>query len=296
MGGGTEFLDRVRRDSPDLVWNIAEGSRGRCREAHIPAICEFLDIPYTHSDPLTLSATLDKGVAKRLVQQAGVVTPEFVVIRREEEIGEVKFPAPPLFAKPLDEGSSKGIRNDSICRRIMEAEERVKWLLKTYGRPVLVEQFISGRELTVGVIGNLASPESGPETLDVLGILEVIPRTGKNPDFVYSVEMKRDCLTLLEYTTPAAPNPQLRRVEEAAKTVFRALECRDVARIDFRLAENGTPYFLEANPLPGLNPTVGDLPILARLLGISYTDLIGRILSAALSRLKISSEIPAAVL
>ena len=289
LGGGVEFLDRLRFDPPDLVWNIAEGSGGRCREAHVPAVCEFLGIPYTHSDPLTLAATLDKSVAKRLVRQAGVATPDYVVIRRQEDIGETKFPAPPLFAKPLDEGSSKGIRNDSVCRRIMEAEDRVKWLLAAYGRPVLVEQFIPGRELTVGVIGNLSTPAGAGETIEVLGILEVIPRTGNNPNFVYSLENKRECLTRLDYVTPpAAPGPQIRRIEDAALSVFRALECRDVARIDFRLSETGTPFFLEANPLPGLNPTIGDLPIQARQLGFSYTDLIGKILSAALGRLRLS--------
>lgn len=289
LGGGLEFLDRIRFDPPDLVWNIAEGTGGRCRESHIPAVCEFLGVPYTHSDPLTLAATLDKAVAKRLVNSAGIATPEFAVIRRAEEIGAAKFPAPPLFVKPLDEGSSKGIRNDSICRRIMEAEERVRWLLDTYNRPVLVEQFIPGREITVGVIGNNSSAD-----LQVLGILEVIPRGGKNPEFVYSLEVKRDFANRVDYVTPPpAPAPQIRRIEETALSVFRALDCRDVARIDFRLAENGTPFFLEANPLPGLSPTTGDLPILARLLGISYTDLIGRILSAALVRLRLPSEVVA---
>lgn len=290
LSGGREFLDRVRYDPPDLVWNIAEGTGGRCRESHVPAICEFLGIPYTHSDPLTLAATLDKAVAKRLAAAAGVATPEFTVIRSEEEIGGAKFPAPPLFVKPLDEGSSKGIRNDSICRRIMEAEERVRWLLATYKRPVLVEQFIPGREMTVAVIGNAVGR---PESPEVFGILEVIPRGGKNPDFVYSLEVKRNFASLVEYVTPPpAPKPQIRRIEEAALAAFRALECRDVARIDFRLAENGTPFFIEANPLPGLSPATGDLPILARLLGIPYTDLIGKILSAAVTRLGLPAEVP----
>ena len=291
IGGGREFLDRVRYDPPDLVWNIAEGTGGRCRESHIPAICEFLDIPCTHSDPLTLAMTLDKAVAKRMVSSAGVATPEFVVIRNEEEIGETKFPAPPLFVKPLDEGSSKGIRNDSICRRIMEAEERVRWLLATYKRPVLVEQFISGREITVAVIGNDRGVGKAGY-LDVFGILEVIPRGGKNPEFVYSLEVKRNFANLVEYVTPPpAPKPQIRRIEDAALLVFRTLECRDIARIDFRLAENGTPFFLEANPLPGMSPATGDVPILARLLGIPYTDLIGKILSAAVARLGLPAEV-----
>lgn len=296
LAGGREFLDRVRYDPPDLVWNIAEGIGGRSREAHIPAICEFLGIPYTHSDPLTLAATLDKAVAKRLVASFGVATPEFVVIRREEEIGGIKFPAPPLFVKPLDEGSSKGIRNDSICRRIMEAEERVRWLINTYGRPVLVEQFIPGREITVGVIGNVVESVGTPDTAEVLGILEVIPRGGNNPEFIYSLEVKRDFLNRVEYVTPPqAPKPHLKRIEEAALNVFRALECRDVARIDFRLSETGVPFFIEANPLPGLSPATGDLPILARLLGISYTELIGKILFAAVRRLGLRSEIPVSV-
>lgn len=283
LGGGIEFLDRVRVAPPDLVWNIAEGRGGRCRESHIPAICEFLAIPYTHSDPLTLAATLDKAVAKRLVAAAGVSTPDFAVVRSVEEIGRVKFPPPPLFVKPLDEGSSKGIRNNPICRRIMEAEERARWLMETYRRPVIVEQFVPGREITVGVVGS-----------EVLGILEVVPRGGKNPEFIYSLEVKRDFERQVEYVTPPpAPKVILQKIEETAMRVFQILECRDVARLDFRLTETGVPFFLEANPLPGLSPSTGDLPILARLLGISYTDLIGRILSAALLRLNLPLAVPA---
>ncbi len=292
LGGGIDFLDRVRFFPPDLVWNIAEGQGGRCRESHIPAICEFLSIPYTHSDPLTLAATLDKAVAKRLVREAGIDTPEFVVIRRAEEIGRIKFPAPPLFVKPVDEGSSKGIRNDSIARRILEAEERVRWLLETYGRPVLVEQFIRGRELTVGIIGNDLSGETGmTDTAQVAGILEVVPKGGKDPDFVYSLEIKRDFVNRVEYISPPpAPRPQIKRIEETALAVYRALECRDVSRIDLRLSETGVPFFIEANPLPGLSPTTGDLPILCRLAGVTYVDLIGKILTAAQTRLGLTSD------
>ena len=294
LGGGAGFLDRVRFDPPDLVWNIAEGAGGRCREAHVPSICEFLGIPYTHSDPLTLAATLDKAMAKRLVRQDGLATPDFAVIRQEEDLEASKFPTPPLFVKPLDEGSSKGIRNDSICRRMMEAEERVRWLLRTYRRPVLVEQFIAGREITVGVIGNSSAVNGGRDPGEGLGVLEVIPRGGSNPNFVYSLEVKRDFVNLVEYVTPPpASGPQIKRIEEAATSVFRALECRDVARIDFRLAENGTPFFIEANPLPGLSPATGDLPILARLLGIPYTELIEKILTAALARLNPAREVSA---
>ncbi len=286
LGGGTPFLDHVRYDPPDLVWNIAEGRGGRCRESHIPAICEFLNIPYTHSDPFTLAATLDKAVAKRLVRQAGVETPDFSVIRRIEEIGDVKLPEPPLFVKPLDEGSSKGIRGDSICRRIKDAEDRVRWLIETYSHPVLVEQFISGREITVGVIGNTGAPEN-PDR--VLGVMEIIPKNKSNPDFIYSLEVKRDFERQVEYVTPPiAPQPHVRLIKEAALAAFRALECRDVTRIDFRLGQNGMPYFIEANPLPGLSPKTGDLPILSRLLEISYVDLIGKILLAAVERLNLS--------
>ncbi|MBI4179083.1 D-alanine--D-alanine ligase [bacterium] len=282
LGGGLTFLDHLRTAPPDLVWNIAEGRGGRCRESHIPAICEFLNVPYTHSDPLTLAATLDKAVAKRLVSAAGVQTPDFAVVRSPDDIGRIKFPPPPLFVKPLDEGSSKGIRNNPVCRRIMEAEERARWLLETYRRPVLVEAFIPGREITVGVVGS-----------EVLGVLEVLPKSGNNPEFIYSLEVKRDFERQVDYVTPpSAPSAILQKIEESALLAFHALECRDVARIDFRLTESGTPYFLEANPLPGLSPSTGDLPILARLLGLSYADLISRILSASLARLNLSVPAP----
>ncbi len=294
LGGGRGFLERLQGEPVDLVWNLAEGCGGRCREAHIPAILEFLGVPYTHSDPLTLAATLDKAVAKRLVSQAGVATPPFTVAHTRGDISAAARLPGPLFVKPLDEGSSKGIRGNPICRNRGELEERVGWLLAIYGRPVLIESFVSGREITVGVIGNRVS--DGGQGPALLGVMEVLPRGGCDPDFVYSLEVKRDFANRVSYKAPPdLPHSQLLRVEEAALAAYEALECRDVARIDFRLGEDGVPYFLEANPLPGLNPKTGDLPILARLMGIEHGELIRRILEAALGRLERASTRLAAV-
>lgn len=291
LGGGRGFLERLQEGNVDLVFNLAEGHGGRCREAHIPAILEFLGIPYTHSDPLTLAAALDKGVAKRLVQQAGLATPPFAVVRSLRELA-APVPCPfPLFVKPLDEGSSKGIRGNPICRNRGELEERVGWLLANYGRPVLIEGFISGREITVGVLGN-ASSEAGAGPV-VLGIMEVLPTGGADPNFIYSLEVKRDFEKRVSYKAPPdLPRAMLLRIEDAALKVFECLECRDVARLDFRLSEDGVPYFLEANPLPGLNPRTGDLPILAGLVGVTYVELLKRILAAALARLQMGLSPP----
>jgi D-alanine-D-alanine ligase len=257
----------------DLVFNMAEGRGGRCREALVPALCELLGIAYTGSDPLTLAATLDKEVAKRLVC-AEVRTPKWRLVRAMTDLDgfDLRFP---VFAKPNDEGSSKGIRDTSRCEHEAGLRALCAHLLDTYGRPVLVEEFVRGHEVTVGVIGN-AQPE-------VIGLLHVLP-TGTQPveDFVYSLEVKRDFAQRVRYAIPPElPEAWCQRAAEAALKAFRLLDCRDVARIDFRITAEGEPYFIEANPLPGLSPTTGDLVLTARAMGWTWERLITRIVREA---------------
>jgi D-alanine-D-alanine ligase len=153
LGGGRTFLERISKNPVDLVFNLAEGSRGRSREAHIPALLEMLEIPYTHSDPLTLAVTLDKEMAKRIVLSEGIPTPAFKLIRNQRDAENIGLPFP-LFVKPAYEGSSKGIRSHSRVEGEEELEREIQRLLKEYGTPVLVETFLPGREFTVGVLGN----------------------------------------------------------------------------------------------------------------------------------------------
>ncbi len=277
LGDGREFIEKLLASPPDLVFNIAEGlGVGRSREARVPAVCEMLGVPYTGSDPLTLAAALDKDVARRLVASAGVKTPPGVLFWQgmPDSAFSLSFPA---IVKPAWEGSSKGIRDKCIVHSVRELVAVGEQVL-AYRQPMLVEQFIDGDELTVGVIGN--------DPPHILGVMRVIPNQTDRP-FVYSLEVKRDFRNQVRYECPARLAPDvLTAVEEAALTAYRILGCRDVARIDFRLRD-GIPYFIEANPLPGLNPESSDLVIMANLVGVSHAELIGMILDAALERLRI---------
>ena len=280
LGDGRELLECLLRDRPDFVFNIAEGHGiGRCREARVPAVLEMLGIPYTGSDPLALSVTLDKDCARRLVQATRCVkVPQGAVWGPDDSLDDIEtWDCLPWTAivKPAWEGSSKGIRGKCIVDTPQELIEAIESHRRAYQQPILVEEYIEGDELTVGIVGN-----SPPK---ILGVMRVLPKR-KEERFIYSLEVKRDYRQRVHYECPAKlPPERLQAVENAALAVYRALGCRDVARIDFRL-KDGTPYFLEVNPLPGLNPESSDLVILARLAGWSYEQLIESILQAAVER------------
>jgi D-alanine-D-alanine ligase len=290
LGDGRELLQRLLAQPPEMVFNFAEGEGiGRCREARVPAVLEMLGIPYTGSDPLTMAVTLDKDCAKRIVQSVGVAVPRGGLVPSPlqrsapsrsavSDLGQWTLDAGlefPLIVKPAWEGSSKGIRGHSLVNQLPELEAAIAASQRDHRQPVLVEEYIVGDELTVGMIGN-GSPE-------IVGIMRVLP-CQPTEQFVYSLEVKRDFRRQVRYECPPKlPAGELKAIEEAARQAYHVLGCRDVARIDFRLRD-GVPYFLEVNPLPGLNPESSDLVILADLVGWSYAELIGRILQAALSR------------
>ena len=279
LGGGREFLAKITQRDVDVVFNIAEGlGIHRGREAQVPSVLEMLDIPYTGSDPGCLAMCLDKPLAKTVVAQRGVRTPRWHVVADERELRGTSwesFPFP-AFVKPAHEGSSMGIRSTSRVENVGCLMEVTASLLARYRQPVLVEEFIDGDEVTVGMVGN-----SPPR---VVGIMRVLPRTGE-PYFVYSLEVKRDWRRLVEYECPAQLQPGVaQEVAESSVRAFEAVGCRDVARVDFRLSHDGVPYFLEINPLPGLNPASSDLPIMASRVGVKYEVLIGDILRSALER------------
>jgi D-alanine-D-alanine ligase len=279
LGDGRGLLQRLLRQPPDLVFNIAEGQGiGRCREARVPAVLEMLGIPHTGSDPLTLAATLDKDCARKLIQTTPVRVPRGTVWGPDEPLDDItrqgRLPFTSIV-KPAWEGSSKGIRGTCVVDTPHELVEAIESHRRAYRQPVLVEEYIEGEELTVGMVGN-----TPPR---IIGVMQVLPQR-KEERFVYSLEVKRDYLARVRYECPARLPPAIfKAVEEAACVVYKALGCRDVARIDFRLRD-GVPYFLEVNPLPGLNPESSDLVILARLAGWSYEQLIESILHAALLR------------
>lgn len=257
----------------DLVFSIAEGLSGRSREAQVPALCELFAQPYLLSDPLTLAASLDKAVAKRLARDAGVPTPGFAVAHRDadELAGWDRFPA---FVKPLAEGTGKGCEAAAIVTNQAELAGAATRVLQRYHQPALVEHYLSGREFTVGIVGN-------GQDARVIGICEILLRAGAEAN-VYSLHNKELCEELVTYAP--ADDAEAERAGQLALIAYRALECRDTARIDFRSDASGEPYFLEANPLAGLHPHHSDLPILAAQNGIDYVTLIGMILDAGLAR------------
>lgn len=278
LGGGKEFLTSILHNVVDLVFNIAEG-RGnhRSREAQVPSVLEMLDIPYSGSDPQCLAICLDKPLTKRIVAVSGIATPRWHVISQSKRLGEMAwddFPFP-AFVKPAHEGSSKGI---GFASRVESARQLIKVatdLLKRYEQPVMVEKFIAGDEITVGMVGN------SPPT--VLGIMRILPK--KDTHLVYSLGVKRDWENMVNYECPARIGTRVQHsILDASIKVFQVLGCRDFARLDFRLSPEGVPYFLEINPLPGLNPRSSDLPIMAGKMGWTYQGLVSAILNAALER------------
>jgi D-alanine-D-alanine ligase len=276
LSGDTGLIDRLRQASVDIVFNIAEGLQGRNREAHIPALLEFLNIPYTGSDPLTLSLTLDKAMAKRVVMSQNIPTPRFKKVERMEDLDGLDLRYP-LFVKLCYEGSSKGVRLDSKILDPQSLEKKTRDLLKTYDSPLIVEEFVKGPEFTVGVLGN--------EDPFVLGVMQIEIK-GKPPEeSIYSLEIKREWEEKVRYHCPPLIGQDLlKKIEEVALRSYRALECRDVSRVDIRVGEDHTPYFLEINPLPGLSPVYGDLVIMARSTGWDYARLVKTIFHHALKR------------
>jgi D-alanine-D-alanine ligase len=278
LGGGRRFLEAVLREPPQLVFNVAEGSGSRSREAHVPAICEMLAIPCTHSDPLTLAASLDKSAAKKIVAASGLATPRSSVVASLGDVARVDLRFP-LFAKPLYEGSSMGVRRGGRIDDAAALRRECERLLDGYRQPALVEEFLPGAEFTVGVLGTGA-------TARVLGVMEIAPKDGRTADFVYSVEVKRVFDEQVAYHVPPnRPRELVEAVESLALAAYRALECRDVGRVDVRLDARERPSFVELNPLPGVNPGWSDLCVLAERRGMDHDALIGAILEAALARL-----------
>ncbi len=261
-------------DRWDLVFNIAEGLYGHGREALVPALLDAYQIPYTFSDPMTLTLALHKAHAKRVLRDAGVPTPDFAIVTNPADIAGLKL-AYPLFAKPIAEGTGKGVDARSCITDSVQAERVCNDLLERFHQPVLVERFLPGREVTVGLIGT-------GEAAEAIGALEVVllPRAEAQ---VYSYFNKENCEDLIEYRL-VDDDALIRQASGLALAAWRVLECRDGGRVDLRADESGQLQVIELNPLAGLHPEHSDLPILATKMGISYPRLIDRIMHSALAR------------
>lgn len=299
------LVERLTQYQPDLCFNIAEGHFGDGRESQIPAVLEMLRLPYTGSKVMTLALALDKPMTKRLLYYHGLPTPEFQVFEQADdpidddlmtEAGNLRFP---LFVKPSREGTSMGVSAESIVYTVAQLREQVAQQLVRYNQPILVEHYIRGREITIGMLGNLmptmarrindrTAPHILPVTLTFMPPLEVdLDAYDETEAGLYTNHMKTELADDFRYLCPAPlSDTMLTDLQLLAAAVFRVTGCKDVARVDFRLdADNGDkPYILEVNPLPGLNPGYSDLCLQAQAADWSYERLINTIVELAAER------------
>jgi D-alanine-D-alanine ligase len=261
--------------SADIVFNMAEGLWGRARESQVPAILEAYRIPYTGSDPLTMAICLDKGMTKRVWRGDGLPTPDFVVVSDVPDVDRGEdLPEFPLFVKPVHEGSSKGIAVESIVDTREQLRDRVAWALRWYRQPVLIEEFLSGREFTAGILGN----GTAARVLEVGEVLLVAS------DRVHGAEQKEQWRARVPEKLGRVEPDLKGTLSDLALRAYHAVGCRDVGRIDLRLDKRGEPQLLEINPVAGLYPDRSSLPIVARMAGLSFDDLVGEIIAQAARR------------
>jgi D-alanine-D-alanine ligase len=283
-----DFPERLRSARPDILFNIAEGLRGPSREAHVPAICEFYGVPYSGSDPFTLALCLDKSRTKEILRANGVPTADWALARSASDVDRIAARGwtYPLFAKPVHEGSSKGITERNLAADADALRAVVLDLLERYAQPVLIETFLPGAEFTCGVLGNGASAR----VLPIVGMnFDALP-AGALP--IYGFEAKwlwdRPENPLEIFSCPARISDGLRAaIEDVVLRAFAVLGCRDWSRVDVRLDATGRANIVEVNPLPGILPDPADnscLPKAARAAGLDYDALIGACLEAAAAR------------
>ncbi len=291
-----DFPERLRAERPDIVFNIAEGLYGTNRESHVPAICEFYDVPYSGSDPFTLSLCLHKARTKDFLTAHGIPNARYALIESERDLERLLRPGSPfatrptpdapLFVKPVQEGSSKGITEKNLVRSRDELVAQTRYLLETYAQPVLAEVFLPGAEFTCGVLGN----GDGARVLPLVGMNfgalppGAIPIYGFEAKWIWDTPDKPieifDCPARIDSRLEAS-------IADVVLRAYRALGCRDWSRIDVRLDADGVPNIVEVNPLPGILPNPEDnscLPKAARAAGLDYDELIQSALLAAAGR------------
>jgi D-alanine-D-alanine ligase len=284
--GDEEAYENLKKLKPDIVFNRAEGIRGESRESHIPAFCEMLGIPYVGSAILTTAIGLDKPVTKVVLEFYGIQTARFQVLSTRDEPLDPRLRVP-LILKPSHEGSSMGINIDNVVYSEEPLRKKLGEMLEAYKQPILVEEFIDGREFTVGLLGNFG-PDEEPR---VLPILEVdFSRFPKELGNVLGQKAKTVFDSSKNYVCPAKIPDDLRiRLGEISKKAYRVLNCKDFARLDFRMDKKGELYFLEINPLPGIDYNVEKdelsfYPMMAYAAGMDYNEMIKQVLEAAAKR------------
>jgi D-alanine-D-alanine ligase len=262
-------------DRWDLVFNIAEGMYGSGREAQVPALLDAYQIPYVFSGPLVLAVTLDKAWTKEIVRNAGVPTPDYFVVEKPADIKKINLPFP-LFAKPLAEGTGKGINSSSVIKDKTHLEKLCLQLMEKFKQPVIVERYLSGREFTAGIVGT-------GDQARCIGVMEIILKENAEEN-VYSYVNKEECEERIIYslTDPAA----VEACSSLALKVWKAIRGEDGGRVDIRFDDKGIANFLEVNPLAGIHPEHSDLPILSKLNGIAYDKLMKMIMDSAVKKVR----------
>ncbi|MGZ5933513.1 MAG: D-alanine--D-alanine ligase family protein [Rhizomicrobium sp.] len=274
IGGVKKLAERLAAGERwDGVFNFCEGLKGISREAQVPALLEAYDIPYVFSDPLTMALTLDKAMCKRVVRDCGVPTTDFAVIEKIEDAAKITL-AYPLFLKPVAEGSGKGIDANSKVDDVVGLKRTAANLLQKFGQPVLVETFLPGREFTVAITGT-------GDDATVLGVSEIVKKANYIGDG-YGFENKEYWEDKVDIV--GAPPADAKPAGAVALAAWRALRCRDGGRIDIRCDATGKPHFIEVNPLAGLRPEYSDMCFIATREGVSYQQLIGKIMDSFLKR------------
>ncbi|MDD4493201.1 MAG: ATP-grasp domain-containing protein [Eubacteriales bacterium] len=270
------ILKKITNTKADIVFNIAEGIYGRGREAQVPALLNFLEIPFTGSDETTLCIALDKALSKRLLSTYKIKTPKYRVVTGVNA-NACKGLRYPLIVKPNAEGSSKGVSDLAVVDNVEELKNVLKANL-VYGCPMLVEEYIAGREFTVGLVGNGSD-------LKVFPPMEIAYRKKNRSANIYSFNVKKNYKEYIDYYCPAPIEPETEeRLKDISRKIFTILECRDFSRIDFRMSPEGEIYFIEINPLPGLAPGYSDFPMIAEFNGIGHAELVRSVLNSALKR------------
>ena len=265
----------LAKKRPDIVFNIAEGMYGRGREAQVPAILNFFSIPFTGSDETTMCLSMDKALAKKLLSSYRILTPKYRLFRMDEPLS-LRGIHYPVIVKPNTEGSGKGISGLSVARDAGTLRRALEETIRAYKQDMLVEEFVRGREFTVGILGNGARTRVFPP-------MEIIFRDEESG--FYSYEVKQHFKDHVDYKCPPDVDDATRqKIMETAAKIYDILACKDCARIDFRMDRQGRIFFIEINTLPGLAPGYSDFPMLAQYCGVGYGELIRGILNAALER------------
>lgn len=276
-----QLFERLCCDKPEFVFNIAEGlGKSRTRESQVPAVLEWLNIPYYGSDALAMGMTLDKWMTNVLLSHGRLSTPRVMLVHEVHDLNAWKsaFDGTRYIVKPRWEGSSKGVFLNSVVSNITDAKTRAQFVIEEYHQPAIVEEFIDGDEVTVGVIGN--------HDAKVLGMMKISAKDNSGGSFVYSIEYKRDWQEKIKYekASNVLPETVIERISTCALRAFRLLELRDAARIDLRINALGVPVVIDVNPLPGLSPVYSDLMLMSRLHGMDFTQVVRCIMQGALLR------------